>query len=113
MFSGPQVAAQPWQYLCQTLLNKCIDWTSCLQRSKDPEAKQELQLQLSRIEQQIKEEQRRRQQQEVLKEHKVIVRQEFTLHAFGNHVAVQNMAVTAGPSLASVLAWSFRHAVTF
>ncbi|DBA72635.1 hypothetical protein WJX79_007607 [Trebouxia sp. C0005] len=43
---------------------------SQMQKTKDPEAKQQLQTQLARIEQQIKEEQTRRQQQTALKSHK-------------------------------------------
>ena len=42
-----------------------------MQKVKDPEARQQLQTQLARIEQQIKEEQTRRQQQTSLKSHKV------------------------------------------
>ena len=48
----------------------------CLQNTRDPESKQQLQTKLARIEQQIKEEQNRRQQQTALKSHKVL-----SLHA--------------------------------
>ena len=42
-----------------------------LQKARDPEARQQLQTQLARVEQQIKEEQTRRQQQTALRSHKV------------------------------------------
>ena len=70
-------------YLAEDAMAICVTWAMCLGQGlctdlkarhtcrKDPESKQQLQAQLSRIEQQIKEEQRRRQQQDVLKTQKV------------------------------------------
>ena len=58
------------QLLCQynrDMHGPCL----ALQKTKDPDARQQLQNQLARIEQQIKEEQTRRQQQSQLKSHKV------------------------------------------
>ena len=56
------------------IVQEAIAWAEpclILQKTKDPDARQQLQNQLARIEQQIKEEQTRRQQQSQLKLHKV------------------------------------------
>ena len=53
-----------------------------MQKTRDPEARQQLQTRLARVEQQLKEEQTRRQQQTALKSHKVgnLTELDFTLH---------------------------------